>query len=159
MASKWWGQYLNSGSLRTELVLIAIGLYSALTFLWSTFLSLVPPPPPRPRFHMGFRMPSEKWLCLEPGNGKGIQSHAFQAPFKFYSYCEESCIPTENMSDWEKIITKGLQKDLWNLDPIFIFHKPKASFPKSQNKTNIFIKNCFDTIALCMTGQAFPLSL
>lgn len=106
-------------------------------------------------------MPSEKWLYLEPENGRGIQDHAFQPPFKFYSYCEESYIPKENMSDWKKIITKGLQKDLWNLDPIFFFfHKPKASFPKSQNETKyIFITYCFDTIALHMTEQAFPLSL
>nr|XP_039328451.1 uncharacterized protein LOC120365089 [Saimiri boliviensis boliviensis] len=38
-------------------------------------------------------------------------SRSSQAPFKFYGYCEESRIPTENTSAWRKIMTKGLPED------------------------------------------------
>lgn len=151
MANKWSGQYLNTGSPRTELLFITIRSYSTLTFLWVKFLSLVPP-----WFHLQFGMPAQKWLCLESRDRRGIQGHAFWAPFRFYSYCEESCIPTENMSDWKKIMTQGLQKDLWNLD-LISFHKLKASFLNQRMKESTSLSSIVLTPHPLYDGTGTPI--
>lgn len=154
MANKWWVRYVSPRSVRTELALRATTSLSPpwrslvnLRVSWSLLLLW---------FHLGFGMHPETWPWMETGNGRG---HAFQASFKFYSYCEESCIPTENMSGWKKIMTKGLQKD--PLKPrSYLTPQAESQCPKSKSKTKYnFIKYCFDITPLSMSGQALLLSL
>lgn len=158
MASKWkGGQYLTPGSLRAELMLTTIMLSPALTFLWSTLVSLV-----SNFFCLNsiwdlecFQRSGCEWR-LEMEEASKVMP--FRLPSNSTATVKKVAFPQRTCQAGRKLWQKVSKKtsETW----ILSYSISQSQFPKSKNETKyIFIKYCFDIIPLCMTGQALPSSL
>lgn len=145
-----WENRLQSSSK------VAEKLYSALPFLWSTFLSLPSLAPTR--FHLGFGMHSEKWLYLGTGNGSSVQGHAFQASLQILQLLWRKLHSHREHVRLEENYDKRSPERSLKLGS-YLIPQAEGRFPKSKIEAKyIFINHYFDITPLCMMGQALPLS-
>lgn len=149
--------YLNSGSLRTELMLPTIMLYSALTCLWSTYLSLI----------SNCSCPDSIWdlECIQRSGcvwrlemEEASKVMPFRLPSNSTATVKKVAFPQRTCQTGRKLWHKVSKRtsETW----ILSHTTSQSQFPKSKNETKyVFIKYCFDITPLCMTGQALLLSL
>lgn len=118
--------YLNLGLLNTAYKPIIPILCPSLTLLWLTFLPLA--------IHLSSLIPSGTWSASQeaavPESGRRSRSRGKDLAVGLHQSLQllgRKCIPAEKLSNWEKIMTKGLLEGLGDLD-LISFHKPKATF-------------------------------